>query len=372
MTRETHPIEVLLGRDGSWVIEGVEGGQTVARRILQVLLGTDPPVNSYRTNAVWNWLYFPPGSLTPEQRTRIIGTGQAGSQPWTWRVREVAHVEEPGHFNESQFEVLKEPKTGKVVAGLLAFGLLVATGLFWINGRQPGPVSADLAAVLAAARTPYEAPTFGDRLATQFTDGDRFEVPITANDIIHRGNDVIILAGPAGMAYFIQAEEIGATLAGELQSPGSSLGFDTRGGSARIASRKLDGSWVAATVIPLTVGVVEPGLDPAGIRFDDAKSFELGKRYAFAGGVEVQGGDFVVFALPRIVPPYRVAVQTADPGLAALLGYIAAHNYTVVVTGTLATVEAEAARTSTKIIGHVGPDLGIQAFRSSFVPAKPA
>lgn len=370
MLKDYHPIEVLLGQDGSWAVEGVPDGHMGAKKVFRFLLGQEPPPQSYTTNPLWDWFYFPPGSLTEEQRRQILSVGPINEQgSWVYKLHEVPHVDQPGQFTESFFEILKEPVFGRVVAGIVTFVLLGAAGLFWLSTRSPGSMEAGLADVVAAARTPHVSPSFADRFAVHFTDGDRFTVPFTPRDIVHRGSDTVVLAGFGESAFLIESEGVGETLGNELQMPGAALEFDTRGGVDGIYAQKPDGAWVHASVIELTKGNVAPGGEAAQIHFDEPGSFADGTRYQFAGGVERAGGDFHVFALPRIAPPYRVMVTTDDPGLHQLLGYAADRNYTVSVTGALHSLTDAETRTGTRVIGEVGPEIGLEIFRSAFVPS---
>ena len=369
MSKDYHPIEVLLGQDGSWAIEGVPDGRMGARRVFRFLLGQEPSPDSYETNPLWDWLYFPPGSLTPDQRRQILSRGEIKEQgTWVYKLHQVEHVDQPGKYNESFFDILKEPVFGRIVAGVLSFVLLGAAGYFWLTTRAPGPVEAGLSDVLTAAQTPHVAPSFRDRLAVHFNDGDRFTVSVTPNDVIHRGNDTIVLAGFGGGAFYIQSGGIGETLSNEFQLPGAALEFDTRGGIEGMYVQRPDGSWERASISELHRGRVEAGLDASKVRYDDPRTFTDGERYSFSGGVERSGEDFHVFALPRMAPPYRVTVTTSDPGLHELLAYAADRNYTVTVTGALAEPTDAQVRAATRVIGRVGPGIGLEIFRNAFVP----
>ncbi|MEZ4647924.1 MAG: hypothetical protein R3E97_03915 [Candidatus Eisenbacteria bacterium] len=371
MLKDYHPIEVLLGQDGSWAIEGVPDGRMGARKVFRFLLGQEPPANSYRTNPLWDWFYFPPGSLTAEQRHRLLANGVRTEQgSWTYKFHQVDHVEQPGQFTESFFDILKEPIVGRVVAGVVSFVLFATAGYFWVQTREAVAVEAGLVDVLAAAETPYVEPNFASRLAVRFSDGDRFSVPVSPKDVISRGGDSIVLAGFGDRAFFVQSEGIGETLTNEFQLPGAALEFDTRGGVEGIRAQRPDGSWNPATVIPLVKGHVSPGLDAAKIRFDDPTTFAAGERYTFSGGVERQGDGFLVFALPRLAPPYRVFVHTTDVGIEALLGYAADRSLTVDLTGVLVDVPSDEDRAATRVVGRVGSDFGLRAFRTEFVPGQ--
>lgn len=371
MLKDYHPIEVVLGKDGSWAIEGVPDGHMGARRVFRFLLGQEPPENSYTTNPLWDWLYFPPGSLSAEQRARIVsmlaGTKAREEGSWIYKLHEVPHVDQPGQYTESFFDILKEPWVGRVVAGTVSLVLVGAGFYFWLTTREPGPARAGLSDVLAAAATPYEAPSFADRLAVKFTDGDRFSVPIAPADILHRGSDTIILSG-FGSAFLVHSTGIGETVTNAFQFPDPALIFDTRGGLENMYVEKPDGSWGGVSILALATGAVEPGLSDQGIRHNDASTFQEGARYEFAGGIEQNGDSFVLFALPRIAPPYRVEVTTDDPALRSLLEYAATRNYTVSVIGELREVPDEETRVSTRRVGKVGPEIGVHVFRTMFVP----
>ena len=371
MLKDYHPIEVLLGQDGSWAIEGVPDGRTGARKVFRFLLGQEPPANSYRTNPLWDWLYFPPGSLTTEQRSRLLANGGRTEQgSWTYKFHEVDHVDQPGQFTESFSEILREPVVGRVVAGVVSFVLFATAAYFWLQTREAVAIEAGLGDVLSAAATPYVEPKFSDRLALRFSDGDRFSVPVSPKDVLNRGGDSVVLAGFGDRAYFIRSEGIGETLMNEFQLPGAALEFDTRGGSDGIRVQRPDGSWNTAAVIPLERARVAPGLESAKIRFDDPTTFAIGERYTFSGGVEREGDGFFVFALPRLAPPFRVFVRTTDVGLGSLLGYAADRSFTVDLTGTLADVPPDEERAATRIIGSVGSDFGLRVFRTDFVPSQ--
>lgn len=374
--KEFHPIEVLIGADGSCAIEGIPGGRKGAEEIVAQLLGRFPEPETYATNAVWDWFYFKPGSLDEATRGRLRALGplhQDEDHDVVYKVHDVPHVERPGAYVGHMFEIHKEPIAGKVVAGVLAVAVAVAAVVFGIKFRQPGYVQVGFGDVLAAAATPYAAPTLMDRFAVNFGDGDHLSVPISPQDILHRGTHGFILKS-GGDAYLIRGDGVGGALAELFNSLETELRFDTsRGPQGAILMAKADGTQAAVTLHPLRTTDL-PRSEPDGaIRFDKKDSVIEGTRYAFSGGLSAEGSRLMLYGLPQNNPTYRIGLNVEDAGLRALLDYAAASRYGVVVHGALSGLPPwtedgkPGLRQNERWIGTVGPDMVVEFSKKAFV-----
>ncbi len=371
MALEFHPIEVVLGDDGSCAIEGVPEGRVGAKRTLTFLFGEVPTEGTYATNPLWDWLYFPPGSITSEQRSRIVDIGpirEVGS--CVYKLHEVPHVEQPGAYTESFFEILKEPWVGRVVAGVVSIVLFAVAAVFWINTREPGYAQGSLSDVIAASETPYTAPRFVDRLAIDFADGDHLSIPISVSDVLHRGPAAVVFDGGSRNAYLVKSGRLGETVANILQYPGPALRFDTSRGPDHILLERADGTWGEATLYVLHIGPALEGVHDREIRYNDDTTFAAGTTYAFEGGIESSEGNMLLYRRPRANIPYKVALDVDDPGLSALFEYLSSRNYAVTIVADLEGLRSEDEREGNRVIGHTGTNLALSFARRTFVAGR--
>ena len=369
MLKEYHPIEVVIGADGSLAVEGVPEGRLGARKAMSYLFDQVPTENTYTTNPLWDWLYFPPETITEEQRERIRSIGLVRKEgSWVYKLHEVEHVEQPGAYTESFFEILKEPWLGRLVAGIVSVVLFVVAAYFWLSTREPSYAAGGFSDVLTAAESPYHEPRFVDRLAVKFSDGDHFGVPIQLSEVLHRGPSAVIFESSSD-AYLVRSDRIGESIVSILQLPGAALKFDTRGGKSGMFLEHADGSWKAATIHKLHTGSETAATPDREIRYTDETTFASATTYAFEGGIEKVGGDLQLYRQPRADIPYRVVLNVEDPGLAALFEYVSTRGYAVGVTGTLEELAPRERREADRVIGRTGTNVGLSFARRVFVPA---
>ena len=374
--KQFHPVEILIGEDGSCAIEGIPGGRKGAEDIVSALLGTFPEQGTFVTNAVWDWFYFKPGSLDEAARARLhqfAPLHQDEARDVVYKVHDVPHVERPGAYTERMFDIHEEPKTGKIVAGGLAVVVVIAALFFGAKFRQPADQEAGFGDVLAAAATPFEAPGFLDRLKPNFGDGDHLKVPVQARDILHRGTHGFILKS-GGDAYLVQGNGVGGALAELFNALEDHLRFNTaQGPSGPTFMSKADGTQVAVTLNKLATADLPRSETDALIRFDKLDSVTAGTRYAFSGGVSVEGSDLVLTRLPQNNPAYRLGLNVTDPNLRALLKYASESRYGVVVHASLEEVAPwrtddgkPGPRQTERWLGTVGPDVIVEFSKNAF------
>lgn len=366
MLKEYHPINIVIGDDGSWVVEGIPEGRLGAEKVFKFLLGEVPAAGSFKTNPLWDWVYFPAGSLTDRQRGRVKDLAPVRNEgSWVIKVHEAPSVDVPGAYAERITDFLKDSWFGRIVAGIIGLLLVGGIGLFWLNSRQPAFVDSGLSDVVAASQATYVEPTFSDRLSTQFTDGAHFNVPFVAGDVFHRTGEGVIL-GSGSTAYLILSEGVGDIVANVLQQPGAALRFDTSRSGVRL--EQPNGTWKSAMIHPLSIGNAPNAETAQSVRFDDPSTFQTGVRYVFEGGFERDGDKFVLFKLPQNQSAYRVEIAVEDPQIRSLLEYIASRNFGAQVYAELESLTPREARMETRVIGRAGSDLGIGFARHVFVP----
>jgi hypothetical protein len=360
MSDVSMPVEVIVGADGSWVVENVSGGKPGASEALQVLLGKMPEEGSFQTNAVWDWVYFPPGSLSDADRKRLLGFGSTHVEGrFSYHFREAPHVERPGAYAASMRSIHEEASSssGKIIAAVLVLGALLVLAYIGLNGRSPAYLEGDFDGVLDASSSPHRPPGFAARLSPRFSDGDHFRIALRGDEMLHRGTNGAIVGVGSRNAYLLEGNGIGSILANILQSPDQALLFDTtRGPKSAPLLQTATGSVVAVNMQRLALGQKPEAESDYGILYNKKGTFQQGTVYAFSGALELKNGSFYLFHLPEANPAYRVEVVPQGAGMRALLAYLARSRFAVKVYGTLDSVTdpKSDARKNDRVIGAVG------------------
>jgi hypothetical protein len=366
---EQQRIDLMLGEDGSWAIEGIPGGRHGAEDLLKQLLGDMPADGTYETDVMWDWIYFPSGSLKDPLRSRLHSLQTSDPRgPIVYKVHDAPHVERPGAFVEAYapMHAADGSKATRVAVSLIVVVLLAVMAFFFMRGRTPGFVEGSFDDVVRSATAAPEPTGFTDRLALEFTDGRHFTVPLTRSSVLHKGPNAAIFA-EGSQAYLVESPSIGSLLNAVMESGINEVRFDTsfRAGDVRMVS--LDGQLRPARFAAFAVATPQAltGNSDVRIRFDDPRSFAAGVRYAFDGGIVADGDRWLLTHLPLENPPYQVELRASDPGLGELLAYVAKSRFRATVTATLAEVRTKADGND-RVIGATADDLVVTFSNRSY------